>query len=410
MNKINKVLIIGINLADSGSTGSIMRNSLEYAARNGNYDYSVVVPQNKGNLNTYGYADKKLSIASRIIYHKLLKQYRNPDGFFETPYTKRIIRFINSKSRQYKKCFVHLHNIHMCKVDLRMLFKYLSKEKNVQKLFYTLHDEWPYTGGCYCASFTHCNKWKIGCKGECPQNYGFSGFKTSKQWKLKEKYTLLLKNKLILVSVSKWIQNNIKESFFKTIPTYVNYGETSINPNKIDSKKISKIKQKYNFRNKKIVLSVSAYWNEWKGLKYLYQIAEKIPENYQLLVIGGKIKNHAKIIHIETLQQDELPNYYALADVYLSVSQCESLGLTTCEAQICGTPVVAFGHTAIKETITDKTGVIVGEENNVEKMIDTIKYVVEKKPFKKEDIIENGNRFKKYEHSKRMFKIYEDNK
>ena len=112
------------------------------------------------------------------------------------------------------------------------------------------------------------------------------------------------------------------------------------------------------------------------------------------------------IIHINSINQDELPSYYALADVYLSVSQSETLGLTTCEAQMCGTPVVTFGHTAIKETINDKTGIIVGEDNDIPRMIKSIVKVVENNPFNKKDIIINGNRFKKFEHAKRMLNLY----
>jgi CXXX repeat peptide maturase len=46
--KKNKTLIIGINLGDYGSTGTIMRNALEYANKNGNYDYLIIVPKDRG--------------------------------------------------------------------------------------------------------------------------------------------------------------------------------------------------------------------------------------------------------------------------------------------------------------------------------------------------------------------------
>ena len=59
MKAIDKTLIIGINAYDYGSTGNIMRNTLEYANNNGNYDYLVITPHNKGNKYTYGYKDKR---------------------------------------------------------------------------------------------------------------------------------------------------------------------------------------------------------------------------------------------------------------------------------------------------------------------------------------------------------------
>ena len=406
MKTIDKTLIIGINLGDYGSTGNIMRNSLEYSAKNGNYDYLVIVPRN-GKDNSYSYMETPLSLFEKVLFHRILHEQNRPDGFYETPYTLRIINKIKKESRKYKNCFVHLHNIHMAHIDLRLLFNYLAKEKRVKKVFYTLHDEWSYTGGCYCAHVSNCDEWIKGCKIKCPQLYGKNSFPVSKQWKLKRKCCNILRNKLTIITVSRWLKNNVSQSFLKDFPTILNYGETSLDPFVNHSTK-EKLKHKLGLDNKKVLLSVSAYWNDWKGVKYIYQIADKLPNNYVFLIIGGTLeKKHKNIIHIPNISQKELVTYYSIADVYISTSQNEALGLTTCEAQLCGTPVVAFGHTAIKETIIDgKTGIIVGEDNNVNKMIKSIIYIIENKPFKKENIIANGEEFKKFEHAKRMLEIY----
>ena len=411
MKVIDKTLIIGINAYDYGSTGNIMRNTLEYASDNGDYDFLVVVPHDKGNRSTYSYKDKPLNIFQKIWFHKILKEQNRPEGFRETPYTNRVINKIKVESRKYKCCFVCLHNIHGANIDIRLLFNHLNLNKNVSKVFYTLHDEWPYTGECFYACCFHCDKWKTGCPYHCPQNLGQANFDVNKQFSLKKAYTEKLANKLTLITVSNWLSNNVFSSFLKNFETKVIYGETSLDPLNIDENEIKRIKESLGIDNKKIVLSVSAYWNEWKGTNYLFKIADKLPDDYVLLVIGGKIEPHKKIIHLKNVKQIDLTNYYCLADVYLSVSQAETLGLTTCEAQLCGTPVVAFGHTAVKETIINgKTGYIVGEDNDVDKMIESIIEVVEHKPFKKEDIILNGQRFQKNEHAKRMFDLFERSK
>ena len=65
-----------------------MRNTLEYASKNGNYDYLVIVPKNMGNPNTYAYQEDglNLSITKMTVWRILNKEFRKPrrvkNGFF----------------------------------------------------------------------------------------------------------------------------------------------------------------------------------------------------------------------------------------------------------------------------------------------------------------------------------------
>ena len=400
-------VIIGINLGDYGSTGNIMRNSLEYASKNGDFDYLIVVPKSEGKPNTFAYFEQNtlLDKIDRWFFHKSIG---NPDGLFETRATKKVIKKINELSKQYKHVIVHLHNIHMAFIDFRILFKYLSKKDKVGHIFYTIHDSWPYTGGCYYSYIRnndYCDKWQFGCRGSCPQFFGSKKYLTALIWELKKKYSLMLRKKLCLLPVSNWIDNEISKSFFFNFKRIVVYGETSIMPLGYRDKNLINM---YSLNNKKVVLTVSGYWNDWKGYSYIYKVADKLPEGYIILVVGGifDTKHYHNIIHIKDIPNDKLNRYYSIADVYMSTSQSESLGLTTCEAQICGVPVVAFGHTAIKETFNNKTGILIGEDNNCEAMAQAIIKIVEEKPFKKEDIINNGNRFSKYSTARNYYRLY----
>lgn len=403
MEKLNKTLLIGLNLGDHGSTGGIMRNSLEYASENGNFDYLVIAPHKEGHPNCFGYLDEN-PFLDRVDRHFIHRSKGLPDGFFDYRVTKRIIRKIKKVSKQYSKTIVHLHNIHMAHISFPVLFKYLSKSKI--KVIYTLHDCWSFTGGCYHYNFVGCNEWQNGCKCKCCQNYDTKRISVEKNYNFKKKYTSLFnENQLTIVTVSNWLKEEATKSFLSKYKIIVNYGETNFVSRKEPD---NELKEKLALTNKKIVLAVSAYWNDWKGQKYLFEVGKLLPENYVLLVIGGSLNcsEFKNIIHFRSVKQDELASFYSIADVYLSVSQSETLGLTTCEAQMSGVPVVCFGHTAIKETITEKSGIIVGEDNNVGKMVESIIYAVENKPFKKEDIIESGNRFKKYSSARRYFEIY----
>lgn len=395
-------IIIGINLGDFGSTGNIMRNSLEYASLHGDFDYLVIVPKSNNRSNTFTYFDKNNFIdkIDRRFFHRTIG---NPDGFFEYRATKRIINKISCVSKHYKNTIIHLHNIHMAAIDLRFLFSFLSRTKCIKNIFYTIHDSWPYTGGCYFYSHINCNKWKNGCVGFCAQNYG--NYDISHLWGLKRKYTLLLKGKMTLLPVSNWINKEINDSFLHDFNRIVIYGETNIQNL---GYKDEKLVNKYNLRGKKIILTIAAFWDPWKGANYVCEVGRLLPEDYVIIVIG-KSFNHKldkNIIHIDYVSTEELSHFYSIADVYMSTSQSESLGLTTCEAQICGIPVVAFGHTAVKETITPKTGIIVGEDNDTQKMVEAIKKVIKEKPFDKNEIIKNGFRFSKYMCAKAYFELY----
>ena len=185
----------------------------------------------------------------------------------------------------------------------------------------------------------------------------------------------------------------------------MNYGETSLTPCTIRN---AELINRLQLRDKKIVLTVSSHWHYSKGGDLLLPIAEKLPEGYVLLVVGGKVDiKHKNLITIGKVDFSVLNQYYSIADVFISLSRDESLGLTTCEAQICGVPVIAFDHAAIKETIIDgKTGYILNNNDDVDKIVKAIVEVVENAPFKKEDIVLNGQRFQKNEHAKRMLDLF----
>lgn len=399
----NKNLIIGINTVDFGSTGNMMLNSLEYANLNGPFDVVALVPFKTNNgskvrIESFGIKFCKI----KHYFYAILKRMKLPltnDGNRYRQITNRLIKIIKKESLGYEKVFIHLHNIHDSEINVNVFYKWLGKHKEYQ-VIYTLHDCWALTGGCYVYDFIGCNKWRIDCK-KCPQHILYSHSQLVKRTKLINQIPNLL-----LIPCSNWLNNELGKSKLSSIRRIVNNGETSLSPFVGESN----LKKKLGIENKKILISVSAYWNDWKGIKYFYQLADKLPDNYVILLVGGElIKEHKKIIHVASISDsNQLAEYYSISDVFVSCTQSDNFPLVLMESQICGVPVVGFGYGGTPELITNKSGVMVGKDNNVDKLLEAIKEVIEKHPFKKEDIIASGNRFKKYECAKRQLVIYND--
>ena len=392
-----KVLIIGINLSRFGSSGIIMMNALEYASINGPFDYFTFTPEGDDSDTHLNY-DKMnenffFKLKNYIIYNIFHK--KPIDGEYYLENTLRIIKKIKAFKKCYKNIIVHLHTIHNAKIAIVPLYKFLSKERI--KVVYTFHDSWPYTGGCYCYDYIKCEKWKSNCL-DCPQKL----YKTQKIFSERMKSLNLITN-LNIVTVSNWEENEVQQSkiHYKSLRTI--HGETNLVKPDFD---VNLFKEKNNFIEKKIILSVAAYWNEWKGIKYLYSLSSLLPRNYQLLLVGGKTNLCGDFLHIRSLPSEELAKFYCIADVFVSTTQSESLGLTTCEAQICGVPIVGFGSGGSKETFTSKTGVLV-KNNDVCGMADAVIKICEGQYiFEKEDIIKQGMKFSKYANSPKYLELY----
>ncbi|MDY6431104.1 MAG: hypothetical protein SPL00_04905 [Bacilli bacterium] len=129
----NKNITIAINLGDYGSTGTIMRNTLEYASKQANFNYLIIVPRESNKSNIYNYKEKKPSLFERIFFHVLLRVNRkNPDGFYEYPYTKRIINKIKQTSKEYDNLIVNLHNLLKMKNKITLML-YIAR-RNIKEL------------------------------------------------------------------------------------------------------------------------------------------------------------------------------------------------------------------------------------------------------------------------------------
>jgi len=78
-----------------------------------------------------------------------------------------------------------------------------------------------------------------------------------------------------------------------------------------------------------------------------------------------KEKCDSSVIFAGYVPDEELPQYYAMCDIYATCSLWETYNIPLAEAQICGKTVVAFDIGPHREVI-DENGVLV-EKGNIEK-------------------------------------------
>lgn len=293
--------------------------------------------------------------------------------------TKKGTRLLLNWLDDIKPDIVQIHNLHSNCLNYEMFFYYL-KEKQIP-VVWSFFDCWPFTGKCTHFVANGCRKWETEC-GNCPQLHTSGAItwlfdKTRKMYNLKKKWTSGLKS-LDVIVCSNWLKSEVQKSFLKDRPIHMIY-------NWIDMSKFSEIHddsiyEKYGLdRNKKILVSVSAFWDD-KTTRYTdaLRLAEILPAEYQLVLVGKKVTQKELLPNMKHIDfvagTKELSKLYSAAIAFTGFSVEDTFGKVFAEAMLCGTPCVVFNSTACPEVVGD-TGYAV-EPHNVEQMFDKVKEIV----------------------------------
>lgn len=280
--------------------------------------------------------------------------------------------------KKEKPDIVHIHCINAYMVNIYRFFEYL-KFNNINTVL-TLHAEFMYTAGCGYA--LDCEKWKKGC-GNCPQKgKGRPSSKifdkSAEEWKLMKKAFEGFDN-IVITSVSKWLHDRAKQSPFFTDK------KMQVVLNGIDTKNVfrptdfTQLREKYNITNEKIILHVTASFNNpIKGGKYVIELAKKLKNrNIKVIIVGFNGDKNilpSNIIQVpNTKDQKELAAFYTMADLTLLTSVKETFSMICAESLSCGTPVVGFEAGAPETISLNEYSEFVSQGD-----IDALKEVVEK--------------------------------
>ena len=376
--------IVQINGGAKGSTGKIMMGIAEVARAQGHEVMcaSPITTTNRDAGEDCGYY--RIGTFNSRRLNVALARITGFNGCFAWFETYKLLKKID----EFKPDIIHLHNLHDSYINLPMLFSYIKKH-NVPTVW-TLHDCWAFTGQCPYFTIAKCDKWKTGCYGG-PQYKAYPSSlydNTKRMWQLKKKWFTGVKN-MTIVTPSEWLAGLARESYLKQYPIEVINNGIDLNVFKPTH---SNFREQYGIPGDKyIVLGVSFAWGYRKGLDCFVEMAEKLGERYQIVLVGtdNEIDKNLpqSIISIHRTQnQKELAEIYSAADVFAMPTREENYPTVNMEAIACGIPVVTFRTGGSPEMLDDKTGKVV-EANNIEVTEKAIKDICEKKGCNDEDYI-----------------------
>ena len=379
-----------------GSTGKIAVGISKVIDAGGIENYILYSSRTNGYIQGIGCSDNRY-----IKQQALLSRFWGNYGFNSAKATKRMINILE----KIKPDIVHLHNIHGHDCDIKRLFTYF-KERKI-KVVWTFHDCWAFTG--YCTHFTlaMCDKWRT-CCSHCVQKKGHSWFFDKSQWLFEQKKKLFGETDMIIVTPSRWLADLVKQSFLKDCTVEVINNGIDLD---IFKPCESEFRQKYGLEGKKVLLGVSFGWNYQKGLDVFVKLAERLPDEYKIVLIGTDKKIDTrlpeKIISIHrTHNQRELAEIYTAADLFISPSREENYPTVHMEAIACGTPVVTFQTGGAPEIVDDTCGSVV-ECDDVDSLEKEIIRICTDKPYTKDMCLKRAKNFDENEKFKEYLNLYE---
>lgn len=366
--------IVQINGGAKGSTGKIMMGIADVARAQGHEVMcaSPITTTNRDAGEDCGYYRIGTFNSRRV--NVALARITGFNGCFAWFETYKLLKKID----EFKPDIIHLHNLHDSYIDLPMLFSYIKKH-NVPTVW-TLHDCWAFTGQCPYFTIVKCGKWKVGCHN-CPQykEYPASFYdNTKKMWQLKKKWFTNVKN-MTIVTPSEWLAKLAQESYLKEYPIRVINNGIDLDVFKPTP---SNFRERYGIpAEKHIVLGVSFAWGYRKGLDCFVEMAGKLGEQYQIVLVGTddeidkNLPQNIISIH-RTQNQKELAEIYSAADVFAMPTREENYPTVNMEAIACGTPVVTFGTGGSPEMLDEKVGRVVPVDD-VNEMMSEIRKICE---------------------------------
>lgn len=372
---MNKKIFYISGAINFGAPGRIVEQIGLLAQKHG---YEVLVAHSSRNENPTQLPHFAITTKYQEVFHAIGAKFLDLHGLLNTKQTKVLVERI----KEFKPDIIHLHNIHGYFCNFKILFEYLDSIDT--PVVWTMHDCWPFTGRCFHFVGVNCYKWKTGCY-DCKAEAGYTVSKyvdrSKSLYALKKRLFSAVKN-MTIVPVSDWQAAFLKDSFLK------NHSIHTIH-NGVDLAKFrpmdgNHLRKKHEIEGKFVLLGVASPWNTRKGLDDFFKLNEMLPhDGFTIILVGLKPEQVKKlpegIIGItRTENQQELAEYYSMADCFVNLTYLDTFPTVNLEALACGTPILTYQTGGSPEAIDEQTGVVV-EQGDLKQVVSAL-YSMKCKP------------------------------
>ena len=335
-------------------------------------DYTVIAPVTKWQ-NIFAFLRPYMDIVVTNLYRKRERVLFSHAWLPES---------LASKVKKFNPDIVHLSwmNGGFLKIETLKKFK--------QPIVWTLHDMWPFTGGCHYDD--ECRRFQQSC-GSCPALHSEQDGDLSRRiWERKQKYWEGVP--IVVVAPSHWLADMARSSsLFKN-------QRVEVIPNGIDTEIYKPMNKEaaraaYNLpQDKHLILfsTFSATTDKRKGNQFLVQALNLMSQadwglKIELVIIGAsRPENPPDLgmkVHYMGHLHDEISQVllYSAADVVVAPSMQENLSNTVMESLACGTPVVAFNIGGMPDMINHLSNGYLATPFDSNELADGIIWVLENK-------------------------------
>lgn len=354
-----KVLLI--NTFDTNSGSALAAQRLMRGLRSTGTDAALLVQKKSSqDPNVLGVETKFEEITakgSRFLNNLPLKLQQRSVSEFSVPWLPQITpKFAQPyfKAAQIKPDLVNLHWVNYNYLQIEAIQKFQVP------LVWTLHDMWPFTGGCHYSQ--DCDRFTKTC-GACPQ-LNSNVEEDLSHWTWQRKFKAWQTLNLTIVTPSYWLSKRARESsLFKDRRIEVIHNGLDTTVYRPLKKQVAR--QSLNLPlNRPLILfgAINATSAKRKGFHLLQAALSHLCQNHwndraDVVIFGASSSEELPDLGFKThclgrLNDDSsLALAYAAADVFVAPSLDENLPNTLVESIACGTPCVAFNIGGISDII-----------------------------------------------------------